>query len=479
MPLRLATNVASLLASDFLNRASIFAVGIFAANYLELRALGQLALAFVLFHVFHSISVFGLRSLIVRSVAKNHKLDGAYLVNGSAVVVATSTISLGILLLFLLAMGYPRDTMGYVMLLAVGIIPAGISMTCEAVFLGREQMRLVAAANAPVSIFRMGAAFWILSQGYDLTTLIAMLLGCRVAICVLELLIVAVIVRPQLTPVRTHVCADLLCSSSTFFLIDSCLAASAAVSVVLLSKIYGEESAGIFHNVAQMMVPLILINENILIAVFPRLCRQFDVQNKTFPRIAEPLLMVLFTVSIPGAVGLVILAEPILSFVYPNKPILVEHAYVLQLMALTAVPLTITGMLGQFLWAGNLERKTLVIAIIHLSVYVAAGAVLITLFGIWGAAVVPLIIVMFVDCGLHLYFTRNLLPKIHWIKVVWQPLIASVLMALCLILIPVTHTHVMFLILIGMATYGITLLSLQLLWLDSPLLMAIRPKSMS
>lgn len=475
---KLATNSASLLASDFLNRASIFVVAIFAANYLELRALGQLSLAIVLFYVFHSISVFGLRILIVRRVAKNHKLDGAYLVNGSAVIAATSIISLGILLLFLLAMGYPRDTTGYVMLLAIGIIPAGISATCEAVFLGRERMLLVAAANAPVSIFRMGAAFWILSQGYDLATLIAMLVGCRIAICMLELLFVAVVIRPDLSPVRPQVCTDLLCSSFTFFLVDSCIAACAAVSVVLLSKIHGEEFAGIFHNVAQMMLPLALINRSILAAIFPQLCRRFNVQTKTFPRITEPLLMVLFAVSIPGAVGLVVLAEPILSFVYPNKPVLVEHAYVLQLMALTAVSLSITGALGMFLWAGNLERKTLVIVIINLLVNVAAGVVLISLFGILGAAL-ALIIASIVTCGLHFYFTRNLLPKIHWFKVVWQPLIASAVMALALILIPVTHTHVLLLILMGMASYGIIMIGLQFLWLDSPLLMAVRPKSMS
>ncbi|MGI9568160.1 MAG: polysaccharide biosynthesis C-terminal domain-containing protein, partial [Desulfobulbia bacterium] len=162
-----------------------------------------------------------------------------------------------------------------------------------------------------------------------------------------------------------------------------------------------------------------------------------------------------------------------------NKPILVEHAYVLQLLALV-VPLssTIKAVLGTFLWAGNLEQKTLVIVTIDFFVVFAAGVVSISLFGILGAAITSMLAGVVV-CGLHIYFTWNLLPKIHWLKVIWQPILASSVMGLVLILIPITQIQILFLIFVGIATYGITLLGLQFLWPDSPLLNAVRPKLMN
>src|SRR6267143_3472898 len=86
-------NALSILTSDVLNRMTSFVLYAFVARHLGAHEFGQLTLAFTLFYTFQVCAVAGLKTLIIREVAKDRTQTGRYFLNGSVIVVLSSLSS--------------------------------------------------------------------------------------------------------------------------------------------------------------------------------------------------------------------------------------------------------------------------------------------------------------------------------------------------------------------------------------------------
>src|SRR5438552_18209923 len=91
---RILGNAASILASDVVNRGTSFVLYALVARHLGAFAFGQLSLALTLFYTFQVLAAAGLRTLVVREVAKDKRKTNSYLVNGRVAVVATCGLSI-------------------------------------------------------------------------------------------------------------------------------------------------------------------------------------------------------------------------------------------------------------------------------------------------------------------------------------------------------------------------------------------------
>src|SRR5438552_17047754 len=89
-------NAASILASDVVNRGTSFVLYALVARYLGAFAFGQLSLALTLFYTFQVLAAAGLRTLVVREVARDKEKTNFYLINGSMTVVGTCVLSIGV-----------------------------------------------------------------------------------------------------------------------------------------------------------------------------------------------------------------------------------------------------------------------------------------------------------------------------------------------------------------------------------------------
>ena len=78
-----------------------------------------------------------------------------YLVNGSAIVVVFSLLSMAALLAFVRLADYSTETVFVILLLSLGLLPFSLSTVCEAVFQAWERMHYIAWANVPVNIAKV------------------------------------------------------------------------------------------------------------------------------------------------------------------------------------------------------------------------------------------------------------------------------------------------------------------------------------
>ena len=452
-----ARNAVSLFASDVFDRAASFVLYILVARFLGAREFGQFALAVNLFYVFYVFSVLGLKALITREIASERARTGRYLTNGSFVVIGSSLGSIGALWALVSLMGYADDTALVIMLISLGLIPYSMSAICEATFQAWERMQYIAYSYAASNFAKVLFAVVLLLAGYGLPAVIGVLVGARFLTFLLQSLL---LVRHVATPVLTvdlGFCGSMLRQSMTFLGMEGVHTFRRSLNVILLSKFGGEIAVGLYSAARQPLHPVAVVFTSVSVSVYPAMCRRFEGYAQNLKRIAENTLGLLLAIAIPAAVGLYMLAESALIFVYGSREF-VEAVPALRIMTWTFLSSAVTSPLGQVLLASHRERVNLRIVIVNAVLGLVLGFLLISQFGVIGAATTTLVVSM---ANLIQYYlpAHKLLGGIPIGRLTWPSVLSTAIMAS--FISAVAHYHVLAVILSAAGVYSIVLVGLM------------------
>jgi len=431
---KVSANALSILSSDVMNRATSFVLYALVARHLGAHEFGQLTLSFTLFYSFQVFAVGGLKTLVIRQVAKDHAKTARYFLNSCAIVAFTSIASIAAVWAFVYLMHYPHSTTLVILLLSFGLLPYTFSAVCEAIFQAWEQMRYIAYVNVPVNIVKIGATFLLLSANRGLYTVILALLACLCTIAVAELWIVFRRFPVRSASLDSRFAWATARAASTFLGIDGTTAIMASLNIILLSKLVGETEVGLYSSAAQLLVPLLLVYQSLAQSIFPMMCRKIDPGYRSLKQIAEQAMELLMVLALPFVAGLYFIGDRVLALLYKN------HAFVQAFPALRIITFVLifqvfTSVLGQVLVASHREKLTLRIVIVDTLVNLLIGWPLISLFGLRGAAI-GWFLTRMVDCIQHYLPAANLLSGIPVLRLVWKPVVAAGCMAAYLALPP-------------------------------------------
>jgi O-antigen/teichoic acid export membrane protein len=429
---KVSTNALSILSSDVMNRATSFVLYALVARHLGAHEFGQLTLSFTLFYAFQVFAVGGLKTLVIRQVAKDHAQTARYFLNSCAIVAFTSIASIAAVWAFVYLMHYPSSTTLVILLLSFGLIPYTFSAICEGIFQAWEQMRYIAYVNVPVNIAKVGATFLLLSTNRGLYTVILVLLACLATIAVAELWIVFRRFPVRRASLDSRFAWATARAASTFLGIDGTTAIMASLNVVLLSKLAGETEVGLYSSAAQLLVPLLLVYQSMAQSIFPMMCRKIDPGYRSLKQIAEQAMELLLILALPSVAGLYFIGDRVLALLYKN-PAFVQAFPALRVMTFVLIFQVFTSVLGQVLVASHREKITLRIVVVDAVVNLLVRWPLISLFGLRGAAIAWFLTRM-VDCIQHYIPAAHLLSGIPVLRLIWKPVVAAECMAVYLAL---------------------------------------------
>ena len=425
----IATNIASLLTSNITDRAANFIFYLLVGRYLGSFAFGQLTLALTYFQLFQIFAMLGIKKVIIREVAKNRDYVNQYLMNGSMLVLLSSILAIIIQWIFIRLMGYAADTSYVISLLSLALIPFSLAAVCEAVFQAWERMHYITYANVPVNILKIVVAFLLFELNYGLIQVAVMWVVARfIIVCIEWLLMVKHIAKPQLC-LSIPFSVEMVKSSGNFFGIDGLNAIGKSINTLILSKLATETEIGLYNAANQFSVPVIIIITNIGQSVFPVLCKEIASGIKRIKRIIEGSTELLLAVAIPAAVGLFVLADSALLFIYGEG--FSGASDVLRIIAWVLILRAITQILGLTLLAHKKENIALRITIITTSFQFVISYFLISQFGLMGVAFSSLIVWM-LNFSLHYFENARHFFRVALGKLIWKPALASAVMALYL-----------------------------------------------
>jgi len=427
---KITGNALSILTSDVMSRMTSFVLYALVARHLGAQEFGQLTLAFTLFYTFQVFAVGGLKTLIVRQVAKDRAQTRLYFINGCMIVTLTSLASIVALWSFVHLMHYPRATTRVILLLSLGLLPYTISAVSEGIFQAWEQMRYIAYVNVPVNIAKVAGAFLLLTTNRGLYPVVLILLSSLAAIAAVEVCILLRKFSSEPASFDFHFSVVTMRSAATFLGIDGTLAVMSSLNILLLSKLATETEVGLYSAATQLMVPLLLVYQSMAQSIFPVMCRKVAPGYQSLKRIAEQAIELLLVLALPAAAGLFFMGDRVLSLLYKN-PAFSQAFPALRIVAWVLILQAFTSVLGQVLVASHREKITLRIVLVDTFVNLAVGWPLIRMFGLRGAAI-ALLLTRVADCCQHYIPAAHLLSGIPIATIVWKPLVAAACMAACL-----------------------------------------------
>jgi len=364
----------------------------------------------------------------MREVSKDTTKTKLYLINASAVVAATSLLSILLLKLFTLVMNYSVDTTSVIFFLSLGLLPFSLSVVCDALFQGREKMHYIAYSNLIASIFKVVLVLVLLVQGFSLTYLVlAFLLSHVVGLFIKWLFLLKDIGKPQFR-IDLSFCIRILKSTITFLGINCVSAVMQSFNTILLSKFTSEVEVGLYNAAHQLLVPLGVLFESIAISVYPAMCRSFESGIHKLKKIMESVLEFIVVLLLPASVLLFFSAESLLLMFY-GKSDFSQSAIILQIVVWAFI-LRVTGkVFGLALVASMNEKKTLQILTIDLISLIVLGFIFISQYGLIGSAI-TMVLVRIIDFVQHYIPVLRLFKKIPMGQLIWKPIAASLCMAL-------------------------------------------------
>jgi O-antigen/teichoic acid export membrane protein len=428
---RFASNLVAVLASDILNKGATFLVYILVARKLGAYAFGQMSLALTLFYSFQVIAAFGMQTLITREVAKDPQKAGAYFAGSLLVGLLASLGATFLLVVAVIALDYPVDTRNVILITALGLIPFAIANSCQAVIRGWEKMHLIAYIQVPINVLKVVATYVLLCFGGDIFQVVVITVLAQFLIGLASLII-------TLRHLQTwspgfwdlSFAWSVATRSTTFVGCETVTAWWTSLNIVLLSKMANETDVGLYNAAMQLMIPMGIFYQSVMVAAFPIMCRKFLTGPNGLAQVSSRLLELLMIIAIPGTVGLCMVAEPALEFVFNGKDFL-QAAWVVRIVAVILIMKAFTFALGHILLAGNRELTTLRIVVVDLIFNLILGWILILYFGLIGAAVSALLSRV-VDTVQHLGPVRRIVAQLDFGRLVWKPVVASLIMAVYL-----------------------------------------------
>jgi O-antigen/teichoic acid export membrane protein len=423
---KIGGNALSILTSDVMNRLTSFVLYALVARHLGAQEFGRLALAITLFYTFQVFAVGGLKTLIVRQVAKNRAQTHLYFVNSCAIVALYSLASILALWSFVHLMHYPDATTRIILLLSLGLLPYTISAVCEGVFQAWERMPYIAYVNVPVNIAKVAGAFILLTTNHSLYPVVLILLSSLAIIATVEVWILFRKFPSPPASIDFNFSLATMGSASTFLGIDGTLAVMSSLNIVLLSKLATESEVGLYSAATQLLVPLLLVYQSLAQSIFPVMCRKVEPGYQSLKRIAEQALELLLVLALPVAAALFFTGDRLLSLLYKN-PAFFQAFPALRIVTWVLILQVFTSVLGQVLLAGHREKIMLRIVAVDIFVNLLVGWPLIRMFGLRGAAI-ALLLTRIADCLQHYTPAAYLLSGIPIVSVVWKPLVAATCM---------------------------------------------------
>ena len=173
-----------------------------------------------------------------------------------------------------------------------------------------------------------------------------------------------------------------------FFLAAGFIKAYNTIDSILIKNIAGNEAVGLFAIPAKVVFTFPFIALAITASVYPAMSNYAKFARDRLQNVFTRTLLILLTISLPIAVGINLLAEPIVLRVWPEFSASIRG---LQILIWAVVFLYIEYPFGSLLNATGNERRNTVNRGIQLIVFIALNLILIPLYGFMGAVYTALV----------------------------------------------------------------------------------------
>jgi O-antigen/teichoic acid export membrane protein len=415
---------------------------------------GTFNLGVTFFTIILALSDFGLQELFIRETAPRREESGRYLINYLAL--RTILVIIGYAILFALIsflLPYRPETKTVVLILSLAVLPEALFALFQALFVAHERLLVPTIAAVFNSAIKLGAGWWLLANHHPVTT-IAWVMPIGSALSLL-IFIPGLVHLFRRVPQKVSGRLDLTFSLSQlrympgFILISTFLTLDFQLDAFLISLFLSETDIGWYGAAQTIVLGFWMMATAFRTTLYPLMARAHQETPEKLPLIYRRAHQYLLLIALPIAVGITLLARPIINLIY--GPGFDTAIPALQIMIWAVVFAFINVPNARLVLVRNRQQQAGWMTGISLVINVVLNLLLIPRYGIIGAAVARTTATAVLFFQLYLYAQRHLdvdsiLPLIS------RPALAALIMAVAVW--PIRHLPLFWPIITGIIVYG-------------------------
>ncbi|MBI4492426.1 MAG: flippase [Chloroflexi bacterium] len=460
---RLARNSLLPTATSLLNKVLDMGFAVAMLRMLQAEGVGQYTVAVVLAGYFDILVTFGLPTLITREVARTPGEAARYLGSSLALRYALWALCLPLVAVLL---GPGADVLGVnaqvalaVWLLVAAMLPGILAGCLSALFMAHERMDVPALVAVATTLLKVALGLGALLGGYGFVGLAAVAVLANLATAALLLGLCWVLLgwpgaqldltlgRRLLGPAFPLMVSSLL--NSLFFRLDA----------LLLNPLAGPLAVGYYSSAYKVIDGLLVVSSSFTLALFPVLSRLAHGPSERLRDAYWLGLKTLLLVSVPMAMGVTLLAEPLMELF--AGPSYLPHAALALQVLVWFLPLSFANGLTQYVLIALDRQRVLTLSFALATAFnVAANLYLIPRYSYLGAAIATILSEVVLLGPFWLALLRHL-PGIPLLRLGWRPLLASA--AMVAPVLAVREVHWLLAIPVGALVYAAAVLVLRTL----------------
>ena len=471
------------MALSLINKAIDFAFAMLYVRLLGPVGTGQYAFVVAIYGFFEIISRYGLGTLLTRDVAADKEQSSRYLTNVMVLRTLLWLASLPLLALvvwgyhvigdikWLNATGIGREEVQALAILALAMLFANWADGLSSLFYAFEKMEYPAGLTNAVALFKVTLGALVLLLGWGFVGLAAVSLVMNILQTVwLYILVRTTLFRPQWQPDRSlqrwmlRVSGPLMINhllATIFWRID----------IWILRPLAGAASVGLYSVGLKYLDGLNIVPSVFTMAVFPLMSRYARQGNDNLLRTYVLSLRLLVLVSLPIAMTITALAEPLVWLVggaqYLNIPESVmlfgrEFTYyggsdLALRVIIWSIPIGFVNSVTQYvLIAVNQQHYLTRAFMLGVVCNVVGNLLVIPRFGYVGAAIVTIISEFSLLIPFYLSVRRNV-GVVPWWSIFVRPLLATVAMGSAIVALGMAGVNVWLATGVGVLVYALAL----------------------
>lgn len=361
------------------------------------------AMAFIV--IAAPLAYWGLDQLLPREVARNRPQAGRLLANAAIAGGVVSALVTGLSAGLVYFLEYPPAVQELILIgLALTLLPRTEAMLCEAVVNGLERMEWIVLVRFPISLLRVGASIFLLSQGLGLYVLFvfwAVYYGLAS--------IGYVLLLKRSTPdfsleIDGRLVRQLAVQAFPFVATIFIGETAKHIDRILLSQFQDTDTVGLYTTGILLVQTMYLFAPAIMSALFPELSRTHVASKQRFSTLVTGLFRILLVGSFPVTLTMIVFAGELILFIFGQE--YAASIPVMQIYALGIVPSFLARLLYRTLLASNNERLTVRVSLVNSIAGFALTLLLIPRYGLLGAAFAAMTMEFF-GLGQNLFYVSR------------------------------------------------------------------------
>jgi len=446
-------NTGILFLGEVISRLLSFFLIIIIARHLGDVGLGKYSFVFAFVGIFSIFSDFGTNTYMIRELSRDRSLAVKYFGNAFIFKLAVSTIAILLPVIFIFLTRQPQEIKIGILLAAVSMFAYYMIFPFKAILTAFEvqSYQSLYLISERVIAFILGA--FVLYKGYGLLTLLIVLVMSNVTSWILLYKLVSkniVKLKPEFDFIFIK---SFIKNSFPFWFTIVFMTIYFKIDTVMLSFLKGYAATGWYNASYKIIDALSFIPFIVITAVFPVMSKFYAKKHKLLHLLYEKSFYYLSLLAMPLGLGITLLANRIILFVY-NKEF-INSVIALQILIWALVLIYINYLMGYLLNSIDKQKLFTLTTGISVILNILLNFILIPIYSFKGAAIAT-VATEIVNFIMLFNFTSKNGHHINLFRMIYKPFVATIIMGI--FLINLSRMHLLILIPLSMLIYFVAIL---------------------